>query len=78
MKDAVKYSKCLYTFGDTEILSDKKGENKVFETNAPVTKFINELSTKVNDRNVNPVIRNSTRTAQIYFTHKLMNVKDKI
>jgi len=66
MKDAIKYSKSLYTFGD----NDRKGETKVFETNEPVTKFIEELITKMKDQYVD-----STRTAQIYFSHKLVNVK---
>ncbi len=66
MKDAIKYSKSLYTFGD----NDKKGETKVLETNEPVTKFIDELISKTKDQSVD-----STRTAQIYFSHKLVNVK---
>jgi hypothetical protein len=66
MKDAVKYCKTLYTFGN----NDSKGENKIFETNEPVTKFIEELIIKMKDQYVD-----STRTAQIYFSHKLVNVK---
>lgn len=60
----MKHCKTLYTLPDNDLFSEK-----VFETNKPVTKLINELKSKVNEKNFN-----STRIAQIYFTHKLIHV----
>jgi hypothetical protein len=76
MKDAIKHGKTLYTLGDHDAFSNKAGENKVFETNEPITKFTNELTTKIQETKSNSPILNSTRTAQIYFTHKLVQVKN--
>jgi len=76
MKDAVKHCKSLYTFGENNGVINREGENKVFQTNEPVTKFINEFITKTAEKNIDSETQNSTRTAQIYFAHKLINVKN--
>ncbi len=43
-----------------------------------MTKFINELITKTKEKPSDSTIQNSTRTAQIYFTHKLVNVMNSV
>jgi hypothetical protein len=67
IEDAVKHCKTFYTLADNDLFSDK-----IFETNKLVTKLISELKSKANEKNFN-----STRTAQIYFTHKLVHVSHK-
>lgn len=71
MKDAVKHSKSFYAFNGINI---DNTETKVFEVNGTITKLVNDLTTKIKDRKLNSVIENPTRTAQIYFSHKLINV----
>jgi hypothetical protein len=60
----MKYCQTLYTLPDNDLFNEK-----IFETNKPITKLIDEFKSKVNEKNFN-----STRTAQIYFTHKLIHV----
>lgn len=67
MKDAVKYCKILYTFGNND------GDKKIFETNEPIMKLMNELTDKIKGNNLS--IQNSTRIAQIYLTQRLIHVK---
>ena len=78
MKDAVKHSKSFYTLNGLNIDCTKEGGTKVFEVNGTITKLVNDLTTKIKDRKLNSVIENPTRTAQIYFSHKLVNVNTKI
>ena len=62
--DAMKHCQTVYTLPDNDLFSEK-----IFETNKPMTKLINEFKTKVNERNFN-----STETTKIYFTHKFIYV----
>ncbi len=62
--DAMKYCQTVYTIQDNDLFDEK-----IFETNKPMTKLINEFKSKINERNFD-----LTATAQIYFTHKLIHV----
>lgn len=70
MKDAIKYCKTLYTFDKNE------DENKIFETNGSIMKLITDLTNKIKEKKLHSSAQNSTRIAEIYFTQKLLYVKN--
>ncbi len=40
-------------------------------------KLVDDITTKAKEENADLMIRNSTKIAQLYFTHKLITVKHK-
>ncbi len=72
IKDAVKNCTSLYTVNTGDFSS-----NNVWKTNEPIMKLVDDITTKATEGNADLMMRNSTKIAQLYFTHKLITVKQK-
>ncbi|CAF3553209.1 unnamed protein product [Rotaria sordida] len=75
MKDSIKHCKPLYMFDSIDNFIKNEEKNKIFETNGPIIKLVNLLTSKAKEQHLDSTTHNSTKTAQIYYANKLINDK---
>ena len=77
MDDSIQHGQSLYLFDNDDSFSNNEHNSKVFETNEPIRKFINQLQNKAEQQKSYSATHNFMKTAPIYYSHRLVHVNKK-